>query len=163
MTRRFAIAAAVLLVLAPARPASADITGFIGVHTSPERQATRGLAAGFTMVIVGFEGEFSQAGEDESAGVPSLMTGSGNVFLQTPMPVFNTRFYVTTGVGAYREQVEAVDHQETNLVFNTGGGAKITLLGPLRLRLDYRVLKLRGETVRPSTVQRLYAGINLGF
>jgi hypothetical protein len=150
------------LMFAPTR-AFADATAFIGVHVNPERQAVRGFAGGFSLLIVGFEGEYAQAGEDESAGVPSLMTISGNVFVQTPVPVFGTRFYLTTGTGVYREKVDAVAHQETNLVFNTGGGAKITLAGPLRLRLDYRVLKLRGEPLRPSAVHRLYAGINLGF
>ena len=160
--RRFAPFLIAALVLCPVS-AFADATAFIGVHTNPERQAMRGFAGGFSLVIVGFEGEYSQAGEDESAGVPSLTTVSGNVFLQTPIPVFHTRFYLTTGTGVYREKGDAVGHQETNLVFNTGGGAKITLAGPLRLRLDYRVLKLRGEPLRPSAVHRLYAGINLGF
>ena len=150
------------LLFVPAR-ALADATAFIGVHTNPERQAVRGFAGGFSLLVVGFEGEYSSAGEDESAGVPSLLTVSGNVFVQTPVPVFGTRFYLTTGSGVYRERVDAASHQETNLVFNTGGGAKIKLAGPLRLRLDYRVLKLRGETRRPSAVHRLYAGINLGF
>ena len=152
--------AAVLVV--PAR-AFADATAFIGVNTNPERQALRGFAGGFGFLVVGFEGEFAQAGEDESAAVPSLLTISGNVYVQTPIPVFGTRFYAITGAGVFREEVDAIDHGETNLVFNTGGGAKITLIGPLRLRLDYRVLKLRGEPRRPSTVHRLYAGINLGF
>jgi Outer membrane protein beta-barrel domain len=143
--------------------AFADATAFIGVNANPERQVMRGFAGGFTMVIVGFEGEYANAGEDESAGVSSLMTVSGNVFLQTPIPVFGTRFYLTTGAGAYREELDAIDHSETNLVLNTGGGAKITLAGPLRLRLDYRVLKLQGDPVRPSTVHRWYAGINLAF
>ena len=150
------------LLFVPAR-ARADATAFIGVHTNPERQAMRGFAGGFSLLVVGFEGEYSSAGEDESAGVPSLLTLSGNVFVQTPVPVFGTRFYLTTGAGVYRERVDAASHQETNVTFNTGGGAKIKLAGPLRLRLDYRVLKLRGETRRPSAVQRLYAGINLGF
>lgn len=150
------------LLFAPAH-AFADATAFIGVHTNPERQALRGFAGGFSLVIIGFEAEYAQAGEDESAGVPSLMTISGNVFLQTPIPVFGTRFYLTTGTGVYREEVDAVAHKETNLVFNSGGGAKITLAGPLRVRLDYRVLKLRGEPLRPSAVHRLYAGLNLGF
>lgn len=151
-----------VLLLAPA-PLFADATAFIGAHVNPERQVMRGLAGGVTMVVVGFEGEYAHAGEDESAGVPSLITFSGNVFLQTPVPIFGTRFYVTTGTGVYREEVDALDHQETNMVFNTGGGAKITLAGPLRLRLDYRVLKLRGDTLRPSVVNRVYAGLNLSF
>ena len=163
MTRRHALIAAVLLVFFHVRPAFADATAFLGVHANPDRQVTRGLAAGITMVVVGFEGEYTQAGEDESADLPSLTTFSGNVFVQTPVPVFKTRFYVTTGAGIYREEREAIDHQETNLVFNSGGGAKITLIGPLRVRLDYRVLKLRGDTIRPSTVHRVYGGLNLSF
>ena len=150
------------LLIVPA-PAFADATAFLGVNTNPERQALRGFAGGFSLLIVGFEGEYAQAGEDESAAVPSLLTVSGNAYVQTPIPVFGTRFYVTTGAGVYREEVEAANHRETNLVFNSGGGAKITLIGPLRLRLDYRVLKLRGEPLRPSVVHRVYAGINLGF
>jgi hypothetical protein len=144
-------------------PAFADATAFIGVNANPERQALRGFAGGFGFVVVGFEGEFAQAGEDESAGVPSLLTIGGNVYVQTPFPVFATRFYATTGTGVYREEMDSAGHRETNLVFNTGGGAKITLMGPVRLRLDYRVLKLRGEPLRPSVVHRWYAGINLGF
>src|SRR5687768_14168309 len=144
-------------------PAFADATAFIGVNANPERQALRGFAGGFGFVVLGFEGEYAQAGEDQSAGVPSLLTIGGNVYVQTPFPVFSTRFYATTGTGVYREEMESIGHRETNLVFNTGGGAKITLAGPLRLRLDYRVLKLRGEPLRPSVVHRVYAGINLGF
>lgn len=161
MIRRTALVAAI--VLGCAHPAFADLTAFVGAYMNPERQALRGLAGGLTLVVVGFEGEWAQAGEDESAGSPSLSTFSGNVFLQTPFPVFGTRFYLTTGVGVYREELSAIDHQETNVVFNTGGGGKITLIGPLRVRLDYRVLKLRGDSLRPSTAHRLYAGLNLGF
>lgn len=154
--------AAAALLCAPA-PLFADATAFIGAYTNPERQSMRGFAGGFSLLVVGFEGEYAQAGEDESQGLPSLLTVSGNVYVQTPFPVFATRFYATTGAGVYREEIDAVGHSETNVVYNTGGGAKITLAGPLRLRLDYRVLKLRGEPVRPSTVHRVYAGINLGF
>jgi hypothetical protein len=163
MIRRPVLCVTLLLVLTGSRSAFADATAFVGLHVNPERQAFRGLAVGAGLVVIGFEGEYAQAGEDTSAGLPSLLTVSGNVYAQTPIPIKGMRFYATTGVGAYREQLESLDHQETNVVFNTGGGAKITLIGPLRLRLDYRVLKLRGGTVRPSAVHRIYAGLNLGF
>lgn len=162
MTRRLALMTTVV-VLGCSQPAFADLTAFVGAYTNPERQALRGFAAGFSLLIVGFEGEFAQAGEDASAATPSLLTVSGNAFVQTPFPVFGTRFYLTTGAGFYREELDAIDHRETHLVLNTGGGAKITLIGPLRVRLDYRVLKLRGDALRPSTAHRLYAGVNLGF
>jgi hypothetical protein len=160
--RRSLPLALALLVLVPVS-AAADATAFIGAYTNPERQQVRGFAAGVSILIVGFEGEYATAGEDDSAGTPSLTTFSGNIFAQTPFPVFGMRFYATTGAGVYREEFDAVNHQETNVVFNTGGGAKITLIGPLRARVDYRVLKLRGEPLRPSVVHRLYAGINLAF
>jgi len=160
-TRRAALVIGALLLIT--RPVYADATAFIGANANPDRQVLRGFAGGASLVVVGFEGEYADAGEDETAGLPSLTTFSGNVFVQTPIPVFGTRFYATTGAGVYRERVAAIDRTETNLVLNTGGGAKITLIGPLRVRLDYRVLKLRGEPLRPSTVHRLYAGLNLAF
>jgi hypothetical protein len=163
MIRRFVFAATAVLVILHGTPAFADATAFIGMHTNPERQATKGFAFGFGMLIIGFEGEYASAGEDDSAGLPSLRTFNGNVLLQTPVPVFGTQFYFTTGIGGYREELDAIDHQETNLAYNTGGGAKITLIGPLRVRLDYRLLKLQGEPIRPSTAHRIYAGINLAF
>jgi hypothetical protein len=163
MARRLTLLATVLLVLSHAHPAFADATAFLGVHANPERQQVRGFAGGVSLLIVGFEGEYATAGEDETDGLPSLTTFSGNVFAQTPFPIIGMRFYATTGVGAYREEFDAIGHEETNVVFNTGGGAKISLVGPLRLRLDYRVLKLRGEPLRDSVVHRWYAGINLAF
>jgi opacity protein-like surface antigen len=163
MARRPTLLATLLLVLAYAGPAFADATAFIGVHTNPERQQVRGFAGGVSLLIVGVEGEYATAGEDETDGIPSLATFAGNVFAQTPFPILGMQFYATTGVGVYREEVDALDHRETNVVFNTGGGAKITLIGPLRVRLDYRVLKLGGEPRRDSVVHRVYAGINLAF
>jgi len=160
---RWTPAAVFLMLLFHAVPASADATAFIGANTNPERQITRGLAFGVSLLIVGFEGEYANAGEDESAGTPSLTTYSGNVFAQTPFPIFGMQFYATTGVGIYRENVDAIDHHETNILFNTGGGAKITLIGPLRVRLDYRAIKLRGDTLRADVVHRVYAGVNLAF
>jgi opacity protein-like surface antigen len=163
MPRRSILFPLIVLVLSHSSPAFADATAFVGAHTNPERQQVRGLALGVSLLIVGFEGEYATAGEDETDGTPSLTTFSGNVFAQTPFPIFGIRPYVTTGVGVYREEIDAADHRETNLVFNTGGGAKISLIGPLRARLDYRVLKLRGDTRRDSVVHRLYAGVNLAF
>ena len=45
---------------------------------------------------------------------------------------------------------------------NIGGGAKLKLVGPLRLRLDYRVFKLQGSPLY-ETYHRFYAGANLAF
>ena len=39
---------------------------------------------------------------------------------------------------------------------------KIRVLGPVRLRLDYRVFQLKGEPLY-ATYQRFYAGANIAF
>ena len=39
---------------------------------------------------------------------------------------------------------------ETNVGINVGGGVKMTLAGPLRLRLDYRVFTLKGIAAAPD-------------
>jgi hypothetical protein len=45
---------------------------------------------------------------------------------------------------------------------NVGGGVKVSVAGPLRLRFDYRVFTLQGDP-RHSKPQRFYAGVNLKF
>jgi hypothetical protein len=150
----------VLLVLFSAAPAFADATAFIGSTMTPASRPAKGVAVGVGLVIIGFEFEYASTGETPEDAAPSLMTGMGNVLLQTPFPVAGMQFYVTTGAGGYRERLGSF--QETHVGMNTGGGAKITLLGPIRARIDYRVFKLRGEP-RHSVVHRVYAGLNLAF
>src|SRR6266536_1534767 len=91
---------------------------------------------------------------------PSLVTGSGNVLLQTPFAVLGLQPYVTTGAGLYREKLGT--HQDTSFALNTGGGVKVSLVGPLRLRVDYRVFKL-GSGALSSPAHRIYLGLNLKF
>jgi hypothetical protein len=143
-----------------AAPAFADATIFLGSAMNPANRAVKGFAIGVSLLVVGFEFEFADAGEDTPEAAPSLRTGMGNVFVQTPVAIAGLQFYATTGAGFYRERL--VDRQETHLGLNTGGGVKISLLGPLRARLDYRLFNLRGEPLQ-STVHRLYAGLNLAF
>lgn len=150
-----------LLLAAFSRPAFADGTLFLGTITTPANHATKGFAIGAGFVVVGVEFEYASTKEDPQNAAPSLRTGMGNFYLQTPFPIAGMQFYWTTGTGGYRERL-GTTHQETNLVFNTGGGAKVSLFGPLKARLDYRVLKLRGSPLFP-TLHRLYAGLNLGF
>jgi hypothetical protein len=149
-----------LIVLYSAVPAFADATAFIGTTTTPANRPTKGVAVGVGLLIVGFEFEYASVSESLEDAAPSLRTGMGNVLLQTPFPVAGMQFYVTTGAGLYRENL--AERQETHAGFNTGGGAKISLFGPLRARLDYRVFKLRGEPLH-SVVHRIYAGVNLAF
>jgi hypothetical protein len=152
---------AATLLLAAASPAFADLTAFLGLTTTQSARQVRGIAAGVSLLVVGFEFEYSSTSEEEDAPAPSLRTGMLNVLVQTPIPVAGLQFYGTVGAGMYRERLTDV-HQETHVGTNFGGGVKITLAGPLRVRVDYRVFLLRGEPLH-SKPGRLYAGLNLAF
>ena len=153
-------AAVLILLIVSAAPAFADATIFIGSSATPANRPVKGLAFGVGLLMLGFEFEFAQTDETPGEDAPSLRTGMGNVLLQTPTPIAGIQFYVTTGGGLYRERLGT--HEETHFGVNAGGGAKISLLGPLRARLDYRVFRLRGEPLH-TVVQRVYGGLNLGF
>src|SRR5262249_41590068 len=139
-------------------PASADITGFIGANMTPSNRLVRGVAAGGGLLIIGFEFEYSNTSDDDAARAPSLTTGMAHVLLQTPGAIFGFQPYFTTGGGLYKETLGT--HEDTSFGFNTGGGVKVSLAGPLRLRVDYRVFNL-GSGALHSPAQRVYVGINL--
>jgi hypothetical protein len=147
-------------LLASTSSAWADATLFVGTSTTPSNRMARGFAFGAGLLVIGFEFEYSDTREDETGAAPSLRTGMGNLLVQSPIAVFGVQPYFTTGAGVYRERLG--DLSETSFGANTGGGAKITLLGPLRARVDYRVFTLRGDPLF-STVHRVYVGANLRF
>jgi hypothetical protein len=160
--RLWTLAACTGMMLGAAAPAFADITAFLGFSPTPTHRLVRGLSVGSGLVVVGFEFEYADTKEDEDDGSPSLKTGMANLLLQTPIPIGRFQFYFTIGGGLYRERVDAIDRQETSFGSNIGGGTKMTLTGPLRLRLDYRLFNLRGDPLH-STVHRFYSGLNLAF
>jgi hypothetical protein len=143
-----------------AAPARADVTAFVGANTTPANRPVRGFSAGLGLLIVAFEFEYADTTDDPAVMVPSLKTGSGNVLLQPPTAFFGVQPYVTTGVGYYSETRGLRNDQ--GLAYNTGGGVKINLVGPLRVRVDYRVFKL-GSGALYTPAHRIYAGLNLKF
>jgi hypothetical protein len=149
-----------LLTLTAASPAFADLTAFLGVNPTPSSRVVRGLAIGISVLVVGVEFEYSDTSEDLESAAPSLRTGMANLILQTPFPVAGMQFYGTAGAGMYRERLDEI--QETHVGVNVGGGVKVSLLGPLRLRIDYRVFTLQGSPLH-SNPQRVYVGGNLAF
>jgi len=148
-----------LFVVAPST-ASADITAFLGTNPTPVNRLTTGFGVGVGLVIVGFEFEYGNTREDRSELAPGLRTFMFNGLLQTPIPIAGMQFYGTAGGGVYRETLN--DDSETNVGINVGGGVKVSLAGPLRLRFDYRIFTLQGDP-RHSKPQRFYAGLNLKF
>jgi len=140
--------------------ASADITAFLGTNPTPVNRVTTGLGLGFGLLIVGFEFEYGHTRENLDELAPSLRTYMFNGLLQTPVPIAGMQFYGTAGGGVYHESLN--DLSETNVGINVGGGVKVNLAGPLRLRFDYRIFTLQGNP-RHSKPQRFYAGLNLKF
>jgi hypothetical protein len=140
--------------------ASADITAFLGTNPTPVNRVTTGFGVGMGLVIVGFEFEYGHTRENLDELAPSLRTYMFNGLLQTPIPIAGMQFYATAGGGVYRETLN--DVAETNVGINVGGGVKVNLAGPLRLRFDYRIFTLQGDP-RHSKPQRFYAGLNLKF
>ena len=159
--KRIPLVATLLLaaVLIPSR-AYADFTAFLGVNPTPVNRPVRGFAIGAGLLIVGFEFEYANTSDDEVLLAPKLQTYMFNGLVQTPVPIAGMQFYGTAGGGGYRE--ELFDFRETYVGYNIGGGIKWSLAGPLRLRFDYRVFTLKGES-RHANPQRFYAGINLKF
>jgi hypothetical protein len=164
--RRFCLltsAFCLLFVFGAAEPARADLTAFLGVNPSPVNRGVKGFSLGAGLVIVGFEAEYADTSEDTVLGGPELRTFMFNGLLQTPVPVAGFQFYGTLGGGVYHESLSTQPSGDvTNFGSNIGGGAKINLVGPLRLRVDYRVFNLHG-TPRYTPVQRFYVGVNLKF
>jgi opacity protein-like surface antigen len=157
---RSATLVALLLVLGAARDARADVTGFVGANTTPANRLTEGFAVGAGLLIVGFEFEYANTPDDPKAVAPALQTYMGNVLVQTPFPIMGFQPYLTTGGGIYNESLGT--HSDTSFGTNLGGGVKLSLVGPVRLRIDYRVFNL-GSGALNSPVQRVYAGVNLKF
>ena len=157
MLRPLAFTAAVVLLPSTA---SADITAFLGVNPTPSQRVVRGISAGISLLIVGFELEYANTSQDAEELAPGLRTVMFNALVQTPIPIAGMQFYATAGGGGYREQFDTLT--ETHVGINVGGGVKVTVAGPLRLRLDYRIFTLQGEPRHPRP-QRFYAGLNLRF
>ncbi len=120
----------------------------------------KGFAVGTGLLVVGFEFEYAGSDEEVLEGSPGLRTFMFNGLLQTPLPIARMQFYGTAGGGVYRETL--LDDSETNVGINVGGGVKVSLIGPLRLRLDYRVSTLKGDARHPRP-HRFYAGVNVKF
>ncbi len=143
---------------ATASPARADITAFLGLSPTPARHGLQGASVGAGFLVVGFEFELARISEAIADLAPGLTTYSGNVLAQTPTDT--VQLYGTVGAQGYRETLGTL--RETHVGTNIGGGVKIKLVGPVRVRLDYRIFKLQGSP-QHDVYQRFYVGANLKF
>ena len=82
------------------------------------------------------------------------------MLVQTPIEVHGHAVLWHCRRGRLSGELGALE--ETHFGTNIGGGAKIKLLGPLRVRLDYRIFRLQGAPIHDD-YQRFYVGANLKF
>ncbi len=150
----------IALALLTAAPALADATAFLGGNLTPSTRSAEGAALGVSFAVLGFEVEYCDTAADASSNAPALKTGMANALVQTPVPLLGLQPYATAGGGVYQETLGA--HQDTSFGWNIGGGVKLTLIGPLKLRADYRMFNL-GSGALYSPAHRLYVGLNLAF
>jgi hypothetical protein len=158
MKRALAIALLTLaaLTVRPA-PAAADATAFYGFSPTVANRSATGFSVGLSLLVVGFEFEYAHVNEDSPAAASGVSTGMVNVLLMTPTKL---QLYVTAGAGVGHETLLAATN--TDFGTNIGGGIKIPIAGPIRVRIDYRAMHLTG-TPFVKNVQRFYAGINFAF
>jgi opacity protein-like surface antigen len=156
--RLIAASVAAMLLSAPTA-ARADITAFLGAYLTTPRQSVRGVSVGFKILVAGVEFEAVRAPEEVEAKQPEIQEGSASVLVETPTG--RVKLYGLLGAGLYRMLVAGVAG-DTNSSLHIGGGVKITLAGPIGLRLDYRLIKLNG-LVEDDTRQRVYAGVRIDF
>ena len=159
MSRPLSLFVLATVVLGIAHPASADLTAFIGSTPSP-RRTVRGGAIGMTLAIVGFEFEYSDTSEHAQSGTPALQSSMFNLLVQTPFAVSRLQFYGTIGGGLYRERIGG--RADTGFGSNIGAGLKVSLVGPVRVRIDYRAFRL-GRDSTDRSPQRVYVGLNIAF
>ena len=144
-----------------AAPASADITGFLGANTTPDNRPVKGVPSAPA---------FWSSASSSNMPPPIRMTPNGERRRSRPAwatcccrrrsPIFGLQPYFTTGGGVYRERLASTRH--TGFGLNTGGGVKISLAGPMRLRSTTGCSNWEAARCY-SPAHRFYAGINLKF
>jgi hypothetical protein len=123
-------------------PARADGSVLVGATIAGSARPTVAVSFGHCPSLVGFEIEYSSSLGSGTVASPIVGTITGNVIVQSKLTVRGLQFYGSGGIGLAGETT--ADGVGSGEVFtrDIGGGVKIGIAGPLRLRIDYRVFLL---------------------
>ena len=109
------------------------------LNTTPTNRTTKGFAVGAGLLIVGFEFEYSSTGEDvEHRRAVAEDRHGQRAAADARLPSSASS---RTSQRAPASTAKRSGRARTRVRVGTGGGVKISLAGPLRLRVDYRVLQ----------------------
>ena len=141
----FVILSVLAVMLCASAPANADLTAFAGANATPSNRPVKGFAAGLSLLVIGFEFEFSDTAADEMAGAPGLRTGMFNLLLKTPFGISGLRFYGTVGGAMTNYEIVVTDRiddrtgaiDQTLYGYVLGGGAEYAMTENVSVRLDY--------------------------
>jgi len=145
-------------------PPDVNLTAFVAAAMAPDAHAARGIGVGARPQPgpLSIEFEYCRGRSDPMTGMPSIVTFAANLMVQVPVRR-RLQLYGTVGVGFYVIQSD-LDTSEGNDGPNFGGGVKLALAGPVKLRIDYRAFHLAPiDGDYHSNVQRLSLGLVVGF
>lgn len=146
-------------VLAAARPATADLVVFRGAAKGDSGRTVNGVGLGLSAGLVGLEFEYARTRGTDAPNTPALQTGIATLLVQAPLR-WGIRVYGAAGGGLY--QVPQGETADIGFLISGGGGMSLPLLRPVRLRLDYRHLRLGRSAGRPAP-HRVTLGLILPF
>jgi len=169
----------VLMFLVPSPVQSADFTLFGGVHrpgkltlgqalntatpdlkvlTDPKDFGVFGARLFRSNTPVGAEYSVAYSPNFLDSNANALIY-SVNLRVNLPTPVIGP--YVTAGLGGVRAGGDGPAAFGNKFAFNYGGGLKITLIGPVGLRIDARGYRIRG--VEDQSLNLVEASVGLSY
>jgi hypothetical protein len=140
------------------------LTVLSGVTMQVRRPAIGG-AVGYCLESVCVETEYARTFENSVSRAPAVSTLGFRFLVLFRSPVQHIKLYGVYGVGMHLEKGRYAN-EGVNEYRNLGGGGLLTLAGPLELRLEYRLLILRGLDHDPPFQwhpQYLSTGLTVSF
>lgn len=144
---------------AVARPAGADLVVFNGAVRGDSGSTVTGAALGLSARTVGLEFEYAHTRGTDTRNVPALQTGMATLLVYAPLHA-GIRVYGAVGGGLYH--VRQDETADTGICMSGGGGISLPLFRPVRLRLDYRRMRL-GRSAGRQAPHRVTLGLTLSF
>jgi hypothetical protein len=154
------LSAAPAVAQPPDSPVSITAFGGVAMAFGPHPATGVAIALKPHPGPVSLEFEYLRSRPDPFASGSGIASLAGNILVQPSWQRSRFQYYGTLGVGFYSL---VRDYQgSTDSARNIGGGAKVTLAGPWKLRMDYRAFLL-ARTGGAQLAHRFYVGVVAGF